>query len=357
MVPFVLLEAGLKPVGVDRLRAAASMQVDQHKITSGASVPLVVMISNPLSSTNAKNLDEIRAIVNASANVVHYELDGIDTLKDAMELFARANPAMLIINGGDGTIGAALASILYENPFSVVPPIAFLPGGKTNMTAADLGFKGKPAKVLRKLLKLAQTGEIPHKLTTRHLIEMDLGDGTRPKVGTFFGTAGIVRGIFWCRENAYSRGLPNWLAHLWSAYKLVTSAFGLSRQKGLMDSDPMEITVPGSARMHGQYSVVLTTTLNDLLLGLQPYGREGQGGLRFSAVETGPSTVFRALMGLISGRFGKKSIEGVHVRRSNEVRVEGTDPVTLDGEIYQPVDGKPIILRGDRSLTFISLKK
>lgn len=333
------------------------MQVDKERIQSGASVPLVVMISNPLSSTNAKNLDEIRAIVNASANVVHYELDGIDTLKDAMELFARANPAMLIINGGDGTIGAALASILYDNPFAVVPPIAFLPGGKTNMTAADLGFKGKPTKVLKKLLKLAQAGEIPDKLTSRHLIEMDLGDGSKPKVGTFFGTAGIVRGIFWCRENAYSKGMPNWLAHLVSAYKLIRSAFGLSRTKGLMVSDPMAITVPGSARMQGQYAVVLTTTLNNLLLGLKPYGREGQGGLKFSAVESGPRNVLRGLLGLVTGRFGRKSIEGVHTRKANEIRIEGTDPVTLDGEIYQPTPGTPITLKGSRSLAFISLKK
>lgn len=333
------------------------MKIETQSVNSGASVPLVVMISNPLSTTNAKNLSEIREIVNASANVVHYELDGIDTLPDALELFARANPALLIINGGDGTIGAALAAILYKNPFTVVPPIAFLPGGKTNMTAADLGFKGKPAKVLKRLLRLARAGDIPEKLTRRHLIEMDLGDGAEPKVGTFFGTAGIVRGIFWCRENAYSRGLPNSLAHVWSAYKLITSALGLSRDKGLMVSDPMTITVPGNARINGRYSVVLTTTLDDLLLGLKPYGREGQGGLRFSAVETGPATILRALTGLITGRFGRKTINGVHVRKSNEVRVEGTDPVTLDGEIYQPVAGKPVVLRGDKYLTFVSLKK
>lgn len=333
------------------------MQVKTDTVNSGAVVPLVVMISNPLSTTNAKNLGEIRKIVNASANVVHYELDGIETLQDAIELFARAKPALLIINGGDGTIGAALAAILYKNPFSVVPPIAFLPGGKTNMTAADLGFKGNPAKVLKKLLKLARAGEISNKLTTRNLIEMDLGDGELPRVGTFFGTAGIVRGIFWCREKAYSRGLPNWLAHVWSAYKLITSAFGLSRDKGLMISNPMSITVPGNARIKGQYSVVLTTTLDNLLFNLKPYGREGKGGLRFSAIEAGSSIFMRAFVGLLTGKFGRKTINGVHVRRSDSIRIEGTDPVTLDGEIYQPLENTPIVLKGDKSLTFVSLKK
>ncbi len=333
------------------------MQVEKHTVESGATVPLVVMISNPLSTTNAKSLDDIRAIVNSSANVVHYELDGIESLKDALELFSRANPAMLVINGGDGTIGAALASLLYNNPFDVIPPIAFLPGGKTNMTAADLGFKGKPTRVLKKLLKLAQTGEIPNSLTRRHLIEMDLGDGSTPKVGTFFGTAGIVRGIFWCRENAYAKGLPNAVAHIWSAYKLITSALGLSRTKGLMISEPMSITVPGSARIKGRYSIVMVTTLNKLLFGVKPYGRDGSGGLRFSAFEAGPGTLVRSFFGLISKRFGNSYIKGLHVRKSNQVRVEGTDPVTLDGEIYQPIPDRPVVLKGDRSLSFVSLKK
>ena len=333
------------------------MQFDTQSVNSGATVPLVVMISNPLSTTNARSLDEIRAIVNASANVVHYELDGIETLKDAMELFAKANPAMLIINGGDGTIGAALASLLYDNPFNVIPPIAFLPGGKTNMTAADLGFKGKPTKVLKKLLQLAQSGGIPDALTRRHLIEMDMGDGSRPQVGTFFGTAGIVRGIFWCRENAYAKGLPNAVAHVWSAYKLITSALGLSRNRGLMVSDPMSITVPGSARINGRYSVVMTTTLNRLLFGFKPYGKGGKGGLRFSAMEAGPATLIRSFFGLLTGRYGNSSIAGLHVRVSDEVRIEGTDPVTLDGEIYQPTPGVPVTLKGSRALTFVSFRK
>lgn len=333
------------------------MQVDTKTVNSGAVVPLVVMISNPLSTTNARSLDEIRGIVEASANVVHYELDGMETLQDAMELFAKANPAMLIINGGDGTIGAALASLLYENPFNVIPPIAFLPGGKTNMTAADLGFKGKPAKVLKKLLKLAQSGDLPDALTRRHLIEMDLGDGSSPKVGTFFGTAGIVRGIFWCRENAYAKGLPNAVAHIWSAYKLITSALGLSRNKGLMVSDRMSITVPGSARIQGRYSVVIATTLNRLLFGFKPYVKDNKGGLRFSAAEAGASTLLRSFVALLMGRYGVSYVRGLHVRTNNEVRVEGTDPVTLDGEIYQPTPGVPVVLRGDRALTFVTFRK
>ncbi len=334
------------------------MQFEQKQMDSGVHVPLVAILSNPLSTTNAGGMEEIRKVVNESANVVHFELNGIETMDEAMALFGRASPALLVINGGDGTIGAAFASLLYNKHFRVLPPIAILPGGKTNMTAADLGATGKPVKVLQRLLKLAKRGEIPDRLIKRHVIEMDLGDGELPRVGTFFGTAGIVKGIFWCREHAYSLGLPNSLAHIVSVFKLVASALGIGRDKSLMTSDPMSINVPGSCRIAGQYTSVAATTLDRLLLGIKPYAYKepGNGGLRFSAIEAGPRHVIGAIRGFLTGSFGDKYIPGVHVRRSNEVRIEGTDPVTLDGEIYRPIAGKPVTLRGDKFLTFVSLK-
>ncbi|WP_262691303.1 diacylglycerol/lipid kinase family protein [Kordiimonas aestuarii] len=332
------------------------MNVDRQNIACGTVIPLVAIISNPKSTTNAARIDAVRKVVDDSPNVVHYELDGISSIPDALELFARANPAVLVVNGGDGTIGAVLAALLHRNPFSVTPPIAYLPGGKTNMTAADLGFKGRPERVLKKLIALTNAGKLPERLTRKHLIEMDMGDGQPARVGMFFGTAGIVKGIEWCRQHAYDAGLPNGLAHFVAVSKLLLSAFGIGKDKTLMVSDPMTITVPGSGRMVGQFSMVMTTTLDRLLLRLKPYGKEGKGGLRFSAVEAGGSNVFGAMRGLITGAYGKKTIDGVHTRRSNEIRVEGSDPVTLDGEIYYPLPGKPIILKGDRTLTFVSLR-
>lgn len=332
------------------------MQLEKKDITSGAQVPLVAIISNPLSTTNAGGMGAICKLIDQSANVVHFELNGVESIDEALALFARANPAMLIINGGDGTIGAVLASILFNNPFTVVPPIAFLPGGKTNMTAADVGSKGRPDKILQKLLVMAREGRVSENLTSRHLIELDLGDGERPKVGTFFGTAGVVKGIFWCRENAYAMGLPNSLAHIVSFAKLFTAALGLGKSKDLLVSDPMSINVPGQARMAGQYSVVMSTTLDRLLLGMKPYGKTGKGGLRFAAIEAGGRNFLRAAKGLLLGHFGDKTITGTQVRKSDIVRIEGTDPITLDGEIYHPIPGKPIELKGDRSLTFVKVK-
>ncbi|WCL53220.1 diacylglycerol/lipid kinase family protein [Gimibacter soli] len=332
------------------------MQHERHIVEEGKSgILLVGILSNPRSSTNAEGMSRIRSIVDATPHVIHFELDGIESIDEGLALFARAGVGLVVINGGDGTIGAVLAALLYRNPFKSTPPVSFLPGGKTNMTAADLGAKGRPDAVLKKLLRLAAFGKVDDNLTSRQLIELDLGDGSHPKVGTFFGTAGIVKGIFWCRENAYSLGLPNWMAHLWSAFKLISSAAGLGKDRNLMASEPMQLDVRGRVTLTGRFAIVTATTLDRLLFGLRPYAEDGLGGLRFAAVEFGGANVWRGMRDLLTGVFGRRPAEGVHTYCGDEILIEGSDPMTLDGEIYTPIPGRPVVLRGDKCLTFVRL--
>jgi hypothetical protein len=123
----------------------------------------------------------------------------------------------------------------------------------------------------------------------------------------------------------------------------------------MMVSEHMEVIVPGKARISGQFASVTATTLDRLIMGFKPYSTEGNGGLRFAAIETGGGNVFRALKAILFGSFGKKYVSGVHTRRGDEIRIEGSDPVTLDGEMYTPLPGKPILLKGDKTLTFVQL--
>ncbi len=326
--------------------------------TRPKTVPLIAVLSNLKSTTNENGMRRVRSVMEACPNLVHYEIGDVGNLiasiDDALALFARSKPAVLVINGGDGTIGLVFAALLYRNPFKETPPIAFLPGGKTNMTAADLGYRARPDKMLQKIIKTVHAGHVPNKLAKRHVIELDMGDEIGPYVGTFFGGAGVVKAIVWCRENAYARGLPNGLAHLYSLFTLMAAAIGFGK-KEIITSDTMEISIAGQGRLGGRYTAVLITTLDKLLFGLKPYGREGTGGLRFSAIETGGHNSLRAIKGLIMQSFGRKSIQGVHVRRGDLVRLKTTDQVTLDGEIYTPQKDTQIILKGDRALIFLDM--
>ena len=66
-------------------------------------------------------------------------------------------PKVLVINGGDGTVQAALTEIYNGGHFGdAPPPVAVLPSGKTNLIALDLGARGDPIEALERLIELAQ---------------------------------------------------------------------------------------------------------------------------------------------------------------------------------------------------------
>lgn len=334
------------------------MELGHSKESDAQPVPLVAVVTNPKSSTMLRRIDKVRAWVERSFGVVHYELETIDDVHDAVEFFAHAKPAVIVINGGDGTVGAFIASLFYSGLMENPPPIAIVPGGKTNMTGADLGAKGRPEVMLEKILQLVRSPDFERHLSERNLIELDMQDGHLPYVGTFFGTAGIVRGIHWTRENAHKPGRPVWVSHIITLFTLLAAGLGLSRKnRDLLTSEHMDIYVKNGGRMSGKYASVLATTLDELVLGLRPYGKEGTGSLKFSAIQPGAGNLFRAVKGLITGAFGKKGITGVQVRRSDRIVIKGTDPVTLDGEIFFPTPGKDITMVGIRKLTFVSFKK
>ena len=58
----------------------------------------------------------------------------------ALKTIARVKPKVLVINGGDGTVQAALTELYHGGHFGGdPPPVAVLPNGKTNLIAHDLG--------------------------------------------------------------------------------------------------------------------------------------------------------------------------------------------------------------------------
>ena len=84
---------------------------------------------------------------------------------------------MLVINGGDGTVQAALTEIHNGGHFGdEPPPVAVLPSGKTNLIALDLGAPGDPIEALERLLEIAQADLSPH-LVARELIALRCGTG------------------------------------------------------------------------------------------------------------------------------------------------------------------------------------
>lgn len=318
---------------------------------------LVAVISNPLSTRNRAIMPRIRKILESAHDAFHYELDDITAVPDALKKISSVKPAVLVVNGGDGTLQAVMSSLINDAPFDDEPPPIFvLPSGKTNMVAEDLGAAKGPERLLRRIIEITERSEIADSVVRRHLIGLDFGDGHPTRYGMFFGGAAVVNAIRYIREKIYPLGLPNVLSHIIALGVVTFSTFGGGRSEtSPVFSRPMRIKLLGGGIITGRFFTVTVTTLDRLLLGFRPYSDDGLGALKFSCVDQGARPVFRALFALITKRFGKTTIAGVQTRRANKLKIEGDDPFTLDGELFEPLPGHAVVMRGDKTLSFVAL--
>src|SRR6478609_6384048 len=125
--------------------------------------PRIALLSNPKSTGNLAQLPRIREYCAEHPDVFHYEVEHASQIGEAMTSIARVRPSVLAINGGDGTVQAALTELhngahFEEGP----PPVAVLPSGKTNLIALDLGARGDPVETLERLIELARTDLAPY---------------------------------------------------------------------------------------------------------------------------------------------------------------------------------------------------
>jgi len=319
--------------------------------------PRIALISNPKSTGNLAQLPRIRAYCDAHPDIFHYEVERADQIGEAMRTIARINPAVLAINGGDGTVQAALTEMCNGDHFGdAAPPVAVLPSGKTNLIALDLGARGDPVDALEKLLGIARADLAPH-LVARELIALSGGEtGIKPVIGMFLGGAGLADIMLYCRERVYPLGLPNGLSHFITAIAVILrQVFRLRASFLPPEPMPLSVSVRQGGAITGRFAFLFVTTLEKLLLSGE-VGTAGRGPLKFVAVEQKPVSMVRAFAASLVGRLGRTKLDGVHVEEADEIAIEGeASQVILDGETFRAGLGKPILLRPAPPLSFVRI--
>lgn len=319
--------------------------------------PRIALLSNPKSTGNLAQLPRIRAFCAEHPDIFHYEVERADQIGEAMRTIARIEPTVLAINGGDGTVQAALTEIYNGGHFgAAAPPVAVLPSGKTNLIALDLGAQGDPVEALDRLLEIARADLAPH-LVARELIALSGGEtGIKPVIGMFLGGAGLADIMLYCRERVYPLGLPNSISHFITAIAVVMKqVFRMKASFLPPEPAPLSVSVRQGGAITGRFAFLFVTTLEKLLLSSE-FGSGGRGALKFVAVEQKPVSLLRAFFASLAGRLGRTKLDGVHVEEADEIAIEGdASQVILDGETFRAGVGKPILLRPAHPLSFVRI--
>ena len=318
--------------------------------------PRIALLSNPKSTGNLAQLPRIRAFCAERPDIFHYEVEKAGQVGAALETIARVRPKMLVINGGDGTVQAALTELYNGGHFGKSPPpVAVLPSGKTNLIALDLGAAGDPIAALEKLLAIAQFDLGPH-IVARELIALRCGAGEQaPVIGMFLGGAGLADTMLYCREKIYPLGLPNGLSHALTGLALLARLF-LRLKTSFLPPRPSPLAVTWrNSGLSGRFSLLAVTTLDKLLLSGELRGHN-RGVLRMVAIDERPASVLRAFLATLLGKLGHSKLRGVHFEESEEISIEGeSSKVILDGETFRAEIGRPIFLRLAQPLSFVRI--
>jgi len=321
-------------------------------------VATVALLSNPRSTGNLSMLPRMRSFCAAQSDIFHYEVESVEQIGEALRTIARVNPKVLVVNGGDGTVQAALTELYLGDYFDgTPPPVAVLPNGKTNLIALDLGAVGDPIAALERVMAIARNGIEDH-VVVRELIALSDGtDGARPVLGMFLGGAGLADTILYCRNKIYPLGLPNGISHVLTAIAvLVTLLLGIRTAFLPPAATPLKVSMMRQGQLNGRFSLLIVTTLHKLLLGSTIGGSAATGALQMMVVEQRPLPLLRAIFAGVFGRVGRDRMDGVHFERGDEIRIEGDrSSVVLDGEIFQAEVGRPIILKTTPPVPFLRL--
>ncbi len=319
----------------------------------------VALLSNPRSTGNRSLLPRVRSFCAEHKDIFHYEVEHVEQIGQALKTIARVKPKVLVINGGDGTVQAALTELYQGGHFGdAPPPVAVLPNGKTNLIALDLGAVGDPIVALERVLELARTDMAPH-IVARELIQLSDGKaGGRPVLGMFLGGAGLADVMLYCRHKIYPLGLPNGISHVLTAIAAIVSIlFGIRAAFLPPRPSPVKVTMLRQGQLQGSFALLMVTTLEKLLLGGQLPGSAKQtGALKMMIVERTPRAMWHALVDTIRGKLGTNRDNGVHLERGDEIRIEGDhSSVILDGELFEANVDHPIVLRTTPPVPFLRL--
>ena len=223
--------------------------------------------------------------------------------------------SLLVLAGGDGTLQRTLTEALKQTPASALPPIAVLPAGRTNMSAADLNHHRRFTQCA-KALEAMVDGTMPS-ATARPLIRVDQVDSHQ--YGWFFGLGAVCSGVAgWSGSRADSQ-LVTTLRTAWY------SAHGL-----LAPSEPQTVRWNGETR---QVFAMIATSLNRLLFGCRPYWGDGEGMHNTWVFAEARGRMRRSLR-LLRGDASLGRLPGYASGNQAELELELDGPYVIDGELF-----------------------
>ena len=312
------------------------------------------LLNNLRAGRSNPEVRRILRLLDDYPDVAHVETTSVRSVPEALASLARQDVELLVVNGGDGTLQYTLTQMLTTDDFPSIPMVAPLRGGRTNMTAMDLGAHRNPVRGLQQILKAADSGSLRERVVSRPIVRVASSGREQVQYGMFFGAGIIHRAI-----SLVHRIFPPGKSQGAFGASVVTAALiakmVLHPTDGILTPDKAQIVIDRERAYSGEFYMLIASSLQRLFSRLNPYWGQGPGGMRFTSLSSSAHHVGRAVAGVARGkpRSWVTPEKGYVSANAERVELRLDCGFTIDGEIFEPIPDEVVTLSADRRVTFV----
>jgi hypothetical protein len=312
------------------------------------------LLNNLRAGRSGKQVTRLLAFLKRRPDIVSVETDRAGVVPEALAELARQEVELLVVNGGDGTLQHALTEILGNGAFNGrLPLIAPLCGGRTNMSARDLRVQRDPRKAMAAIIEAVDQGTLERMLAPRRVLRVEYGRRGQTLYGMFFGGGIVYRGI-----ELVHRLFPEGKQGVFGATLVTASLLGrsaLGDHQGILTPNKVQMLLDGEPVPHGEFTLVISTTLGRLFANMRPFWGTGPGGVRFTAMASGSYRMGAAFPGMLRGKPASfVTPENGYTSRNlkcAELRIDCG--FTVDGELVSGETGRVVTITADDCVRFL----
>lgn len=314
------------------------------------------VLNNLRAGRSRQQVARILEFLDDHRDLLHIETPRGEVVPEALSRLAEEGVDVLVVQGGDGTLSRVLTEILEHGVFRKLPLIAPLRGGRTNMTALDVGMSRDPVRALRNLVAAVRHGSLRRHVHERHVLRLAIpGEGV-VQHGMFFGVGVIHRAIELVHDTfplGRSQGVLG--SGLVTSGLVARAAFGDA--SGMLDPDKVQIRLDDGETETGSYQLLIASTLDRLFLGMRPFWGAGPGGLRLTAISSDAEQLRRSALGILRGAppafvHHARGYLSRNVRRAELLLDCG---LTIDGEMWAPELSRRVEVTAGQRVCFVRL--
>jgi len=319
-------------------------------ILASASTPPCLIV-NPRSFSASRGLAIQATALAKSHGAEVISVDGPDATRAAIAAILARRQRQVMLLAGDGTVCAIVDQLSSLPAGAWTPDLLVLPGGRTNLTAADLMPGGRALPTLKRALLLANEQRWDAAVEERCALRI-AHSGAPMRHGFFFSAAlidSVIRQCHLHRAELKSHGDLSTMGYL-----LRLGARALLGRSG-MRCPRLHVDAGACGTQDGPVRLLLATTLLHRTGLFDPYAPRGQGDVRVTSVSEDAPRFWRTLPRLLTGRYtpAMSADNGYLSGRCDQVTLSGLTSYMLDGEAFDADPNQPVIIGTGPRLRFI----